>query len=183
MPPLPERLVVLKLFRQSREGNCISVFYRELKRFKKCELLILSGFILMLLCVSGVLTVLHLCMCVSTSAWALAWEHICCVYIWGSDRRVRYVLGEIVYGCACFGVGTTEQFGIGKDFVCLQQLQKENEMKIHLLLCCQKHIEKEHPGWVKGVKMFRPSQWSYFLPLTFSPPCIMCLNLIWRLRS
>lgn len=38
------------------------------------------------------------------------------------------------------------QFGIGKDFVCLQQLQKENEMKIHLLLCCQKHIEKEHPG-------------------------------------
>lgn len=51
-----------------------------------------------------------------------------------------------MYGCACFGVGTTEQFGIGKDFVCLQQLQKENEMKIHLFLCCQKHIEKEHPG-------------------------------------
>lgn len=50
------------------------------------------------------------------------------MYIWGSDRGVRYVLGEIVYGCACFGVGTTEQFGIGKDFVCLQQLQKENEM-------------------------------------------------------
>lgn len=68
------------------------------------------------------------------------------MYIWGSDRGVRYVLGEIVYGCACFGAGTTEQFGIGKDFVCLQQLQKENEMKIHLLLCCQKHIEKEHPG-------------------------------------
>lgn len=99
MPPLPERLVVLKLFRQSREGNCISVFYRELKRFKKCELLILSGFILMLLCVSGVLTVLHLCMCVSTSAWALAWEHICCVYIWGSDRRVRYVVWLCMLWC------------------------------------------------------------------------------------
>lgn len=54
--------------------------------------------------------------------------------------------GVRVCGCACFGVGMTEQFGSGKDFVCLRQLQRENEMKIHPLLCCQKHTETEHPG-------------------------------------
>ena len=77
MPRLPERLVALKLFRQSREGNCFPVFYRELKRFKKCELLILSGFILMsFLCVGCIPSVLHF-VCVRVGFGA----QLLCVYL------------------------------------------------------------------------------------------------------
>lgn len=48
-------------------------------------------------------------------------------------------------------------------------------------------VHWERPSGERGtrnaINMFRWSQWSNFLPLTFSTPCIMYLNLIWRLCS
>ena len=96
MPRLPERLVALKLFRQSREGNCFPVFYRELKRFKKCELLILSGFILMsFLCVGCIPSVLHF-VCVRVGFGA----QLLCVYLDEWCSRI-WVGRDVCEGLVC----------------------------------------------------------------------------------
>lgn len=100
MPRLPKRLVALKLSRQSREGNCIPVFYRGLMRFKKCELLILSGFILMLvLCAGWAPSVLHLCECV-WAACVLLWDYVGCTWVMMEGSFVQMI-------CLC-GSGVLE---------------------------------------------------------------------------
>lgn len=99
MPRLPEHLVALRLFWQSRDGNCIPVFYRELKRFKKCELLILSGFILMSFFVCGMSSLCSTfceCVCVRVCAFA-------CVFGFGTQLLYVYLRlwwrGVLKYVC------------------------------------------------------------------------------------
>ncbi len=165
---------LLKLFRQSREGNCIPVFYGELKRFKKCELLILSGFILMsFVCVGWGPSVLHLCVCVCVhlhtcfglAAWFL------CVYLgWGcSGVWVGWCVCE---GLVCVWVRILAIEGILCVFSCRlfsAWCERESAMKMYPSLCRQKHIKRDikRKTTRKAINMFRQSQWSHFLPWRF----------------
>lgn len=126
-------------------------------------------------CITLVYVCVYICMSPGLGAYLL------CVYLGQWQKGKIRIGGNSVWLCAlrCWGDWAIWHW---KGF-CVSAAAAKGKWNENSSTSVQKHIEKEHPGWVKGVKMFRPSQWSHFLPLTFSPPCIMYLNLIWRLRS
>lgn len=81
------------------------------------------------------------------------------MHIWGGDKGefgwedTVCLLGP----CMCLGVGISERFGSGRDFVCSSlrifsaTCERENELKMYPPPCCQKHIKRDRPeGGAKG---------------------------------